>query len=131
MKKKNLKRECYYIAHNIYSKLQMVKCTTQFKIQVCYHFFHWLRKEHILLEYIENYYHHFTDSYYHIEDINQIVFLVHRAFAWSGTKQGYNFWVNVSIKWFNYVVNHNDLLVKMYGTKKIENETQRYNTTRH
>lgn len=116
MKKKNLKRECYYIAHNIYSKSQMVKCTTRFKIQVYYHFFHWLRKEHILLEYIENYDHHFTDPYF-IEDITQIVFLVHRAFAWSNTKQGYNFWVNVSTKWFYYVVNHNDLLVKMYGIK--------------
>ena len=112
MKKKNLNRECYYIAHNIYSKLQMVKYTTQFKIQVCYHFFHWLRKEHILLEYIEN----FEPCY--IGGITQIKFLIARAFVWPDTKQGYNFWANVSTKWFTYVVNHNDLLVKMYGTKK-------------
>ena len=125
MKKKNLKRECYYIAHNIYSNLQMVEYTTQFKIQVCYHFFHWLRKEHILLEYIENF-----DPYY-IVYTTPIKCFIDRAFVWSSTKQGYNFWANVSIKWFYYVVNHNDLLIKMYGIKKLENETQRYNTTRH
>ena len=108
MKKKNLKRECYYIAHNIYSKLQMVKCTTQFKIQVCYHFFHWLRKEHLLLEYIENYKHH------HIENITGIGLFINRGFTWRNTKQGYVFWMNVDNKWFNYVWNQNNILHKMY-----------------
>ena len=109
MKKKNLNRECYYIAHNIYSKLQMVKYTTQFKIQVCYHFFHWLRKEHLLLEYIENYEKH------RFENITGIGLFITRGFTWKNTKQGYVFWMNVDYKWFNYALNQNKLLYKMYG----------------
>ena len=125
MNKENLKRECYYIANDIYHQLQMVKYAHVWEIQVCYHFFHWLRKEHLLLEYIENYEKH------RFENIIHIASFISSAFKWVYTKQGYNFWANASNKWYDYVVNHNDLLIKMYGTKKIENETQRYNTTRH
>ena len=125
MKKKNLKIECHYIADNLYYQLQMAKYTTQFKIQVCYHFFHWLRKEHLLLEYIENYEKH------RFENIIHIASFISSAFKWVYTKQGYNFWANASNKWYDYVVNHNDLLIKMYGIKKLENEKRCYNTTRH
>ena len=74
MNKENLKRECYYIANDIYHQLQMAKYAHVWEIQVCYHFFHWLRKEHFLLEYIENYKHH------HIENITGIGLFINRGF---------------------------------------------------
>lgn len=109
MNKENLKRECYYIANDIYHQLQMVKYAHVWEIQVCYHFFHWLRKEHLLLEYIENYKHH------HIENITGIGLFINRGFTWKNTKQGCVFWMNVDNKWFNYVLNQNKILYKMYG----------------
>lgn len=80
------------------------------------YFIHWLRKEHLLRVFIENYESPYTFSIYYAHE-----FLA-SAFSWEETPQHGDFWEYAHIRWLKHIKNNNKKLELLYGvTEKSKN----------
>ena len=80
------------------------------------YFIHWLRKEHLLRVFIENYESPYTFSIYYAHE-----FLA-SAFSWEGTPQHTRFWFYTHNRWIKHLKKNNKKLELLYGvTEKSKN----------
>ena len=79
------------------------------------YFMHWLRKEHLLCVFMENYKSSFTYSF------NYVYEFVSSAFDWLETSQDWLFWANAHKCWLMNNKNNNKKLELLYGVTEKSN----------
>ena len=79
------------------------------------YFMHWLRKEHLLCVFMENYKSSFTYSF------NYVYEFVSSAFDWVETSQDWQFWANAHKCWLMHIKNNNKKLELLYGVTEKSN----------
>ena len=80
------------------------------------YFLHWLRKEHLLHVFIENYQSSYNYTFHYVYEF------VVSAFNWEGTPQHTRFWSYTHNRWIKHLKKNNKKLELLYGvTEKSKN----------